>query len=124
MGASYESVTTVQSKVMAGVRFTIARMSFDRRVELMRTIRELAARAEFLAAGQAAEDKMDAALVQAEIERLYVTWGLRTVSGLVIDGREAGPEMLSGEAPEALFREVLAAVRAETGLSEEERKNC
>jgi hypothetical protein len=109
---------------MAGVSFTIARMSFDRRVELMRKIRELARRAEFLAAGQSAEDKMDAALVQAEIERLYVAWGLRAVSGLMIDGREAGPESLSGEAPEELFREALAAVRAEMGLTEEERKNC
>jgi hypothetical protein len=122
--ASYESVTTLESRVMPGVRFTIARMSFDRRVELMRRIRELARRAEFLGAGQSAEDKMDAALVQAEIERLYVSWGLRGVSGLVIDGREANPETLSGDAPEDLFREALAAVRAETGLTEEQRKNC
>jgi hypothetical protein len=116
-------VTVVESRVIPGVKFTVARMSFDRRVELMRRIRELARRAEFLAAGQAAEDKMDAALLQAEIERIYVSWGLRAVSGLVVDGRDAGPETLSGVAPEELFREVLAAVRTETGLDEEQRKN-
>jgi hypothetical protein len=121
--ASYESVATIESKVIPGVTFTVARMSFDRRLELMRRIRELARRAEFLAAGQSPEDKMDAALVQAEIERLYVAWGLRAVSGLVIDGRHASPETLFGDAPEELFREALAAVRAETGLSEEQRKN-
>jgi hypothetical protein len=108
---------------MPGVRFTIARMSFDRRVELMRRIRELARRAEFLAAGQGTEDKMDAALAHAEIERLYVAWGVRGVSGLVVDGRIANPETISGDAPEELFREALAAVRAETGLTEEQRKN-
>jgi hypothetical protein len=122
--AAYESVRIVDSKVIPGVRFTVVRMSFERRVELMRRIRELAKRAEFLAAGQSAEDKMDAALVQAEIERVYVAWGLRAVSGLVVDGRDASPENLLGDGPEELFREALAAVRAETGLNEEARKNC
>jgi hypothetical protein len=98
-------------------------MSFDRRTELMRRIRELARRAEFLAAGQTAEDKMDAALLRAEIERTYVVWGIRAVSGLVVDGHEAGPEALLGAASEELFREAVEAVRTATGLNEEERKN-
>jgi hypothetical protein len=123
-GGSHESVAVVPSQVMPGVEFTIARMSFDRRVDLMRRIRELAKRAEFLAAGQSTEDKMDAALARAEIERTYVAWGVRTVSGLTVDGRDAGPEELAESGPEELFREALAAVRAETGLNEEERKNC
>jgi len=122
--SGYESACTFASRVVPGVTFTVARMSFGRRVELMRRIRELAGKAEFLSAGQSPEDKMDAALVQAEIERVYVAWGVKAVSGLVIDGREAGPEMLSEAGPEGLFREALAAVRAETGLNEEERKNC
>jgi len=122
-GAPYESFVTVASRVMPGVAFTVARMSFGRRVELMRRIRELSRRAEFQAAGQAPEDKMDAALARAEIERLYVAWGLRGVSGLMVDGREANIESLAADAPEGLFREALEAVRAETGLSEEERKN-
>ena len=120
---AYESLVTVDSRVMPGVRFTIARMSFGRRVELMRRIRELSRRAEFQAAGQAPEDKMDAALAHAEVERLYVAWGLRGVTGLVVDGREASVESLADDAPEGLFREALEAVRAETGLTEEERKN-
>ena len=121
---SYESVAVVRSTTMPGVTFTVGRMSFDRRVDLMRRIRELARRAEFLAAGQSTEDKMDAALVQAEIERIYVAWGVRDVSGLTVDGRPAGPAALVESGPEELFREALAAVRAETGLNEEERKNC
>jgi hypothetical protein len=120
----YESVLTIESKAMPGVRFTVARMSFDRRVELMRRIRELAGRAEFLRAGRETEDKMDAALVHAEIDRLFVAWGVRAVSGLMVDGRDASPETLYADAPEALFREALMAVREEAGLSEEQRKNC
>ena len=92
-------------------------------MELMRRIREMAGRAEFLASGQGVEDKMDGALLQAEIERLYVAWGLKSVSGLVVDGRQASPETLLEDGPEELFREALAAVRAETGLNEQERKN-
>ena len=122
-GGDYTSEAVVESRVVPGVTFTIAKMSFGRRVELMRRVRELARRTEFLAASGDAGDKMDAALLQAEIERLYVAWGVKAVSGLVVDGRAAGPELLAEAGPEELFREALAAVRRETGLSEEERKN-
>lgn len=120
---TYESTATIESRVAPGVMYTVARMSFARRVELMRRIRELSRRMEFLDAGAAPGEKMDAGLLQAEIDRLYVAWGLRGISGLVLDGAEATPELLTEAGPEDLFREALAAVRAETGLSEAERKN-
>jgi hypothetical protein len=106
------------------VTLTIAKMSFGRRVELMRRVRELARRTEFLAASEEVGEKMDSALLRAEIERLYVMWGVKAVSGLAVDGSIAGPELLAEAGPEELFREALAAVRRETGLNEEERKNC
>jgi hypothetical protein len=120
---SYTSETVVDSRAVPGVTFTIAKMSFGRRVELMRRVRELARRTEFLAASEDSNDRMDAALLQAEIERVYVRWGVKAVAGLAVDGVAAGPELLADAGPEALFREALAAVRRETGLSEEERKN-
>jgi hypothetical protein len=120
---TYESVRTVESRVAHGVIFTLAKISFGRRVELMRRVRELARRMEFLETGRAPGDKMDAALLQTEIDRLFLTWGLRTVSGLELDGADATPELLAEAGPEDLFREALAAVRAETGLTEAERKN-
>jgi hypothetical protein len=119
----YSSETLVKSRAVPGVTFAIARMSFGRRVELMRRVRELARQAEFMAAGTGAGDKMDAALLQAEIDRTYVLWGVRSVTGLTVDGAAAGPELLAEAGPEEVFREALAAVRKETGLSEEERKN-
>ena len=53
---TYESVRTVESRVARGVSFTLAKISFGRRVELMRRVRELARRLEFLEAGQAPGD--------------------------------------------------------------------
>ena len=49
---SYKSAIEVKSRLAPGVRYTISRMSFARRVALMARIRELANRAEFLAAGR------------------------------------------------------------------------
>src|SRR5437764_9138992 len=107
---TYESVALVESQVAPGVRFSVTKMSYGRRMALMRRIRELSRRMEFLEAGNEPADKMDAALVEAEIGRLYVSWGLRAVSGLVVDGAEATPELLAESGPEDVFREALAAV--------------
>jgi hypothetical protein len=98
-------------------------MSFGRRVELMRKVRELARRMEFLEAGADAGERMDAGLLRAEIDRMFLLWGLTGVSGLRVDGVEATPEVLVERGPEELFREALAAVRRETGLTDDERKN-
>jgi hypothetical protein len=120
---TYESMDRVESAVASGVSYIIAKMSFSRRMDLMRRVRELARKAEFLDAGEDPGGKMDAALLHAEIDRLYLTWGLREVSGLDLDGKPATPESLADYGPEELFREALAAVRAATGLSAAERKN-
>ena len=122
-GGNYESEVEVKSQRVSGVTLRVAKMSFGRRVELMRQVRELARRTEFLAASGDVGEKMDSALLRAEIERLFVMWGVKAVSGLTVDGAIAGPELLAESGPEGLFREALALVRKETGLNEEERKN-
>jgi len=120
---TYESIAVIESQEERGVTFTVAKMSYSRRVELMRSIRELARRLEFLQASEKPCDQMDAALLEAEINRLYLTWGLRAISGLTLDGTDATPELLAESGPESLFREALAAIRAQTGLTESDRKN-
>ena len=82
----------MESKIADGVSYSVSKMSFARRMELDE------ARARFGAAGWSswwpAEDaggKMDAALLEVEIERLYVKWGLREVTGLEVDGSSATP---------------------------------
>jgi hypothetical protein len=120
---TYESVTVVASQAVEGVSYTVAKLSFARRMELMRRVRDLAKRIEFLEAGEDAAGAMESALLRAEVDRLFLTWGLRAVSGLSIDGTEASPELLAEAGPENLFREALAAVRAAAGLNDAERKN-
>ena len=119
---NYESWLERESQTAPGVTFVLAKMSFGRRVELTRRLREIAQRVEFFEAGDARE-KIDAALLTREIDRLYVMWGLREVRGLLLDGEPATPESLAAAGPEEFFREAVAAVKAECGLTDAERKN-
>jgi len=120
---NYATESVIESKVMEGVRFRIAKMSFGRRIELARQIRELAQRIEFLNAGDSGAEKMDAALLWSEIDRVYVLWGLKAVEGLELDGCPATPEQLAAAGPEELFREVLTQIKMQCGLTAAERKN-
>jgi len=120
---TYESSTRVESKISPGVAYVIAKMSFGRRMELVRRIRELALRCEFLSSGRSAEEKIEAAVLSAQIDQLYVSWGLQELIGLEVDGRAATPELLASAGPENLFREAVSAIKAECGLVEAERKN-
>jgi hypothetical protein len=119
----YESALRVESKALPGVTFSILRVSFGRRLELGRRIRDLSRKAEYLEAGGSAEEKIDASLLGYDIERIWLEWGLRAIEGLTIDGAAATPESLLSRGPEPLTREILAALQAECGLSEDERKN-
>lgn len=122
---TYESTRQLESRECAGVRFTVHRMSFGRRLELTRKVRELLGRLEFVRAGPGGSgEDAEAALLAGEIDREYVRWGLASLEGLQIDGQPATPEDLIEKGPEKLVAEVLAAVRREAGLDEEERKNC
>jgi hypothetical protein len=119
----YTSFETIASQVAPGVSYTVAKMSFGRRVELTRRIRELAARKEFAEAGDTPNERMEAALLASEINRVYLAWGLKEVTGLEVDGKAATPESLAASGPEELFREALDAVKHQCGLTEAERKN-
>ncbi len=120
---TYQSEVTLEASSVPGVRYTIARMSFGRRLELTRRIFELAKRVEFLEAGTDPRERLEAALLGGQIDRAYLEWGLVGVEGLEIDGQAATAETLIARGPEALAREIVTAIRRECGLSEEERKN-
>jgi hypothetical protein len=98
-------------------------MSFGRRTELMRQVRELTRRVEFMEAAMTPREKMNATLLRLEIERMYVKWGVVDIAGLELDGVAATPESLAAAGPEELFREALHLVLRETGLNAEQRKN-
>jgi len=121
---TYDSTISTASKAAPGVRLTIRRMSFGRRLDLTRQVKHLLGRFAFLSAGDKTPvDETEAALLAGEIDRVYVRWGLAAVEGLEIDGKPATAEQLVENGPEDLVAEVLALVRKEAGLSEEELKN-
>ena len=47
----------------------------------MRQVRDLAARLEYFEAGRDAKNGMEASLLGAEIDRLYILWGLEEIRG-------------------------------------------
>lgn len=108
---------------MPGVSFAIARMTFGRRLELMKRVRDLAVRIEYFDAGRDEKNRIEASLLGAEMDKVYLAWGLEEVRGLALDGEAATPSALVERGPEALVHEALAAIKAECGLTETERKN-
>ena len=121
--ASYESELKIQSTVMRVVTFTINRISFGRRMELARRVREISRRVEFLDAGNQVQEKIEANLLRQEIEATYLRWGLVRIDGLTIDGQPATAERLLDKGPEELAQEIVRAIKAQCGLSDDERKN-
>jgi poly-gamma-glutamate capsule biosynthesis protein CapA/YwtB (metallophosphatase superfamily) len=122
-GNCWESRLIVVSEAIPGVSFAIARMTFGRRLELMKRVRDLAARIEYFDAGRDEKNRMEASLLGAEMDKVYLAWGLEEVRGLVLDGEAATVSALIDRGPEALVHEALAAIKAECGLTETERKN-
>jgi hypothetical protein len=119
----YASTFKAKSKTWPGVTLEIGRVSFGRRIELTRRIRELAQKAEFFEAGGTPKENIEATLLASEIDRTYLEWGLIGVEGLEVDGETATPEGLFLAGPEALCQEALGLIKAECGMSEAERKN-
>lgn len=120
---TYESTVTSDSRTYGGVRFTIRRMSFGRRLELARRVREAGHKLDFARAGSSTEDALEAASIGGAIDRLVIEWGLAGIEGLEIDGAAADAAALIERGPEELAREIAEAVKRECGLSEDERKN-
>lgn len=119
----YDSVLWIDSKAAPGVRFSIQRVSFGRRLELSRRIREISRKAEFLQASTELHEKIEANILAQEIDAMYLKWGLASIDGLTIDREPPGAELLLEKGPEELAREVVAAIKAQCGLTETERKN-
>jgi len=120
---NYESSSRVESKAHPGVTFVISKMSLGRRLDLIQRVRDLALKHEFVEAGGSPKERLEAAALSAEIDHLYVRWGVQQLIGLEVDGLPATPAMLASHGPEDLCQEAASAVKAECGLSEAERKN-
>jgi hypothetical protein len=122
-GVKYDSEIWIGSKAIPGVRFAIYRISFGRRMELSRRVREISRKAEFLAAGTELHEKSEANILAQEIDAMYLQWGLVSVDGFNIDGETATALHLLEKGPEDLAREIVCAIKEQCGLTEAERKN-
>jgi len=89
---------------------------------LTKRARELSIRYEFLKAGDAS-DQLEASLADLLVRKLYIEWGLTELTGLRVDREPATVALLIEKGPEALVDEIIAAIRGQLGLSEQERKN-
>jgi hypothetical protein len=105
------------------MRVWIRRMSLGRRIELARQVRDLAGKLEYHEASEKVVDRVEAALIGAEIDAAYLRWGVLNVDGFEIDGVAATAQDLISAAPEALVREIVARIKRECGLTDAERKN-
>lgn len=119
----YSSVIRIQSQLMPEVHFVIRKISFGRRAELLKRIAHLLQQYEFHTSSDDPKEKAKAEVLAAEIEKLYLECGLVRVENLWIDGEEATVETLFERGPEELCREILAHIKAQFGLNDEERKN-
>jgi hypothetical protein len=121
---NYLSLLDFESRAIPGVTFRIRRVSFGRRLELAHTLRD---RLEAIARLALTEDSpsraAQTALISAEMDAVHLRWGLDAIEGLEIDGAPATTDSLIDAGPEELVAEILTAVRHETGLDEDERKN-
>jgi hypothetical protein len=119
----YASSAWFDAEACAGVRYAIRRVSFGRRMELARRIREVGKKMEYLEAASDTREQLEAAVLAGEIDRAFLEWGLVGVEGLKIDGAPATPETLIETGPVELATEILARIKNACGLTENERKN-
>ena len=110
--ADYSSVVWRASTALKGVNFAVRRPSLAQRIELTTRVRELTLKHEFLQSGNA-PDQLSAALSELLVRKLYIEWGLVDLKGL-----RSGVNRLV-----VRVDEIIAAIKAESGLTDDERKN-
>jgi hypothetical protein len=120
--ASYSSVVWHESSTMPGVRYATRRISLMQRIELTSKAREIVLKHEFLKAGEVS-DQLEATLGELLVRKLYLECGLHEIEGLTVDGEPATGQAIIAKGPEELTNEIVATIRAQLELSEEERKN-
>jgi hypothetical protein len=111
------------SQNFPGVTCRIEKITFEKRLALLKEIRELARQYEFSAAGVSVGDRYEAAVIQHEINQRYWHYFVSAVSGLSIDGDEATAASVWSCGPDGLVQEVLEVIASQVFLSADEAKN-
>ncbi|MCZ2155381.1 MAG: hypothetical protein LC114_16010 [Bryobacterales bacterium] len=119
----YSSTVQHDSRTTPGVKFTLWRLSFGKRLELLRRVHSLAGTHEFCTASQTVESQYEAAILEKAMQQIYLECTLVQVEGLLIDGEPASTDTLLHRGPENLVEEIISAIHHYMGLSAEEQKN-
>jgi hypothetical protein len=124
-GESYCHCSTkwIASISYPGVEYQVATISLRGKFELAQMIQGLLVKLEHLEAGRDSTQQLSAAMVRCQLDEIYLRWGFRKIRGLNIDGNSANLDSLIENGPAPLCSEICAAVRAECGLTQPERKN-
>jgi hypothetical protein len=112
-----------ESETNPGARFKTVRMTLGRRADLTGRVRTMLNRVRFHAASGETEERLEAALLAIDADRVLLDWGLLEVEGLRIDGEPATVRKLIEAGPEELCREIAEQIRRDCQLTETERKN-
>ena len=138
MAHKHSTVSTFESENFPGVSVMLRRMTEGRRIELRKLIAEPNRRIRVIIRDQAIvekepeetrdnakwlelQDEYDGIMVE-KINPAWITWGVRQIEGLEVDGRTLTVEDWK-DWPSALFNEVLDAVKNETELNGVQRKD-
>ncbi|MCC6389519.1 MAG: hypothetical protein IT167_02865 [Bryobacterales bacterium] len=119
----YSSTIQYESRMIPGVTFTLWRLSFGKRLELLRRVHSLAGKQEFCTASQTVESQYEAAILEKAMQQIYLECTLVQVEGLLIDGEPASTDILLQRGPENLVGEIIGTIHRHMGLSAEEQKN-
>lgn len=123
MSFTWRSAEEYRSTKYPGVKYRVAKMSMGRRIDLTRRVKDLMKQLEFLSAGSSTQDKVDAAILAGEMDRLYWDFGLESLDGIDINGEPMTPNEQFERGPEDLSREILQRVKQNCQLSQDEQKN-
>ncbi len=134
--ANITSKITLTSKIeeLDDVKFVIYRMTEARRMELRKALAEVNGETQKLSKELATLDvKENAARIDeitSKIDELFtdvidpawIKWGLHSIENLKMDDEVITKEDIN-KAPSTLYREILTAIRKESGLGDDESKN-
>ena len=123
MSFSWRSAEEYRSTKYPGVKYRVVKMSMGRRIDLTRRVKDMMKKLEFLNAGSSTNDKVDAAILAGEMDRLYWDFGLEAIEGLDINGEQTSLNGQFEKGPEDLSREILMRIKQNIQLSQDEQKN-
>ena len=121
--STWRSADEYRSAKYPAVRFRVSKMSMGRRIDLTRKVKEMMSRLEFSKAGAGVQDKVDAAILAGEMDRLYWDFGLEALEGIEINGEPMTMDTQFERGPEDLSQEILQRIKSSLQLSEGEQKN-